>query len=471
MKHKLFVLIAVLSVIALAQLACSLPGLSEAPDVDTAPEDQAIQQPDQSEQDEQNSPTQGEEPQEQDAPEQSQPAQPQVGAPCSNGFMANANITNGQEFQPNDVFQVTWTLENTGECTWNTDYFLNLLGGDIITAEEALSLTTPIAPGHATTLSVDMQAPSQPGAYVSAWKMVDAQGHVFGPDTAPNSPLRVAIKVIPSAGNNTPAPTPGPESNPEAQITGSGQTLLSGQCFDLNSGQEVDCNDSAADISYQFNPVTSGKFHGENNTDLANNRDDEPDKAACESEMYLPIAHSALEDKYFCFQISNITNTTYGWIRVERFDQDGVTFDFMTFESDAPEVQPINPNTIFVESQGEQLSLLVGECFDVQNGALNESCSGTFAGFLYREMTRNSLSLMQILPNEAQFSAPMASEPTKSDCENASYSQAAIWPIAETEYYCYQFTPGTGTSYGWLRPTHFDTNGMTFDYLTWKALP
>jgi len=464
-------------VIALAQLACSLPGYSEVPEVNTVPEDQTADQPDQSEAEEKIPPAQQEETGEGVEPEPvepTQPAQPQATFPCSDGFIANANISDGQEFQPDDTFQVSWTIENTGDCTWTTEYKLKMLAGDIITTEEVLSISTPVAPGHTTTLSVDMQAPSQPGAYVSAWKMVAAQGHVFGQDTPPDSPLRVAIKVVPGGGGNTPVPTPGPqtpESDPDVHLQGTGQTLLDGQCFDLDNGQEVDCSDSAADIMYQFNPISSGKFHGENNTSLANNRDDEPDKAACEVEMYPTIAHPALEDKYFCFQISNIVNTTYGWIRVERFDQDGVTFDFMTFKTDPPEMQPINPNALFVESQGDQVTMLTGECFDLQNGDLNESCSGTFAGFLYRKMTRNTLTIMQISPNEALFSTAMTSEPTKSDCENASYSQSAIWPISETEYYCYQFTPGMGTYYGWLRPTHFDNNGMTFDYLTWKAMP
>lgn len=476
MKYKVIVLMSIIVTLALAQFACSLPGLSETPEVDTPPEDQTVQQPDTSEPEIELPPEQQDEPEEPDIPEPEepnqpvQPSQPQNGVQCSEGFIANADVTNGQQFQPDEVFQVNWTIENTGDCTWKPQYKLKMLGGDISVSEEILSISTPVAPGHTTTLSVETQAPAQPGAYVSAWKMVDAQGHVFGMDAPPNSPLRVAIKVIPSGGN-TPAPTPEPENNPEAQITGTELTLLDGQCFDLNNGQEVDCSDSAADIMYQFNPVTSGKFHGENNTELATNRDDEPDKATCEAEIYIPIAHSALEDKYFCFQISNIVNTTYGWIRVERFDQDGVTFDFMTFEVDPPQMQPINPNALFVESQGDQVTMLPGECFDVQYGNLNESCSGTFAGFLYREMTRNTLTVMQISPNEVLFSAAMASEPAKSDCENASYNQAAIWPISETDYYCYQFTPGTGTYYGWLRPTHFDTNGLTFDYLTWKATP
>lgn len=488
MNRNLFFLISLVSVLFLAQIACSIPGSSEvqvegsqpidAPEEreDTEVSDVAeieetpASTPEHSQQPGQgnNQPGGGQQNLGNNQPGGNQ--QPQGGPPCQDGFIANGNIANGQVFEPNDVFQVIWMLENTGDCTWDTGYVLKILGGDIITTESELAVSSTVNPGGTVHLSVNMQAPSTPGNYVSAWKMTDGQGHAFGLDSPPNSPLRVAIKVIP-AGNQGNQSNPTPETNPEAALTGTGQTLLDGQCFDLNSGQEVDCNDSAADVMYQFNPFTSGKFHGQNNTDLANNRDDEPDKATCAAEIYPPMAHSALEDKYFCFQISNVINTTYGWIRVERFDQDGVTFDFMTFKADMPEAQPVNPGMLFVESQGDQITMLKGECFDVQNGQLNEQCSGVFAGFKYEETVKRNITVMQINPNEITFAASTSFEPVKSDCENSSFTQSPIWPISETEYYCFTITSGINTYFGWLRPTHFDNNGLTFDYLTWKAMP
>ncbi len=485
MNKNLFFIMVLVSALFIAQMACSIPGSSEAqvegsqpvnaleeneeegiadvPAATQAPSPQPGQGNNQPGGGQQNQGNQG----------NNQPGggqQPQGNQPCQDGFIANGNIANGQVFESDESFQVIWTLENTGNCTWNSGYVLKMLGGDIITSESELAVSATVNPGNTTTLSVDMQAPSTPGNYVSAWKMTDGQGHAFGLDSPPNAPLRVAIKVIP-AGNQGNQSNPTPEANPDAAVTGSGQTLLDGQCFDLNSGQEVACNNSAADVMYQFNPVTSGKFHGQNNTNLANNRDEEPDKATCEAETYPPMAHSALEDKYFCFQINNIVNTTYGWMRVERFDQDGVTFDFMTFKTDPPVAQPINPNALFVESQGDQVTMLKGECFDVGNGQLNEQCTGVFAGFLYEETTKRNITVMQINPSEVTYAAALSFEPNKSDCETASYNQSPIWPIKETEYYCYQFTSGINTHYGWLRPTYFDTNGMTFDYLTWQAMP
>ncbi len=129
-------------------------------------------------------------------------------------------------------------------------------------------------------------------------------------------------------------------------------------------------------------------------------------------------------------------------------------------------------NTNFmVESQEQQITIMEGNCYDVWNGQKNLSCSGTFAGFLYEEVTKKSLQLPQINPNELQFAAAMASEPSKSDCMNATYNTTSIWPIQGTSYYCYQFEPGSTAYYGWLRPTSTNLGGMTFDYLTWESSP
>ena len=172
---------------------------------------------------------------------------------------------------------------------------------------------------------------------------------------------------------------------------------------------------------------------------------------------------------YFCFRIESVLSTVYGWIRIESYNNDGVTFDFLTFKADPPSVT-INTN-LFVESQGQQITLLEGRCYDVWNGEKNPGCSGTFAGFLFEEVTKKSLQVNQISPNEMQFSAAMSSEPSKSECMSASYGASPIWPIQTTSYYCYQFVPGTNAYYGWLRPTSFNLGGLTFDYLTWETAP
>ena len=269
------------------------------------------------------------------------------------------------------------------------DKYEPVVGAYISTFEEqalakAKQVDERIASGESVDLSVEFTAPSQAGPYLSAWKMEDQEGGVFGQNDPANAPIKITIRSIPS-GNPQPNPTPTPQTppaaNPDASLEIDGVTLLDDHCYDLNSGVEVDCNDSKADIVYNYSGL-GFNMHTNVNSDFSPNQDDEPDKNDCENASYAPMPHALLDGKFFCFRIETVTSTTYGWIRIERFDEDGVTFDFLTFKADGPSVE-VNTN-LFVETQGEQITVLKDECYDVQNGEINSSCSGIFAGFLFR---------------------------------------------------------------------------------------
>ncbi len=332
MNKRVFVFVGVVGALVLAQLACSLPWEQTLPEAEeqTSPEQVPVEQPESI-------------PNPEEPPNGNQPSEF-----CKESLVANVNIAEGQTFAPDENFQVTWTIENTSECTWSADYTLKFLGGDINVAESLLPLGTPVAPGGTTTLSVDMQAPSQPGDYVSVWKMQNAQGREFGQGEPPNSPLRVAIKVVFSGqGNQGSNPTPVPP------------TLV---------------------------PV--------------------------------PI--------------------------------------------------------VLIQSQGEQVTMLTDECYDLHNSGVID-CAEPYAIFTYHQTTKKSLQVMEIkgLDPSVKFAAAMSDEPTKADCEAAlgSSGSTVIWQIEDTAYYCYAYTPGMITYVGWLRPTDHNTNGMTFDYRTWEAMP
>jgi hypothetical protein len=312
-------------------------------------------------------------------------------------------------------------------------------------------------------LGVEYTAPAQDGIYMSVWKMEDGQGGVFGMENPSDAPLRIKIRVV-SSGN--PQPTPNPTQAPQQDQ----QTMLDGECFDFNAGSVVDCSDSSADFRYSYSMLGARLFKA-NYNEFAEGQDQEPDLNACENANYAPIPQTVVENKYKCFKIDTIASLTYGWMRVTYYNEDGLTFDFEIIETGSPAVTAIPNTNLFVESQGEQITLLEGKCYDVWNGQENSNCSGVFAGFLFEEVTKKSLQVSQISPNEMEFSAAMSSEPTKSDCMNASYSTSPIWPIQSTIYYCYQFVPGTNAYYGWLRPTSFNLGGITFDYLTWETMP
>ncbi len=466
MSKKFISLCCTILVLGSVQIACTIPGITGTTEIDPA-SDSSASQPLEIGETESEETGQGA----QVADEAQNPNQGESGS-CLNQFVANSNITNGQIFEPEAHFDVEWTLENTGDCSWQSGYSFKQLGGEISVTAAVLSIGTVVAPGETVMLAVEMQAPDHAGTYISAWKMVADNDQVFGQSSPPNSPARVAIKVIPGGGGNQPNPTTEP---PEAftgdiAATGSDLTLLDGHCLDLNSGQEVACTDATADFQYQFSALFGAKIQGQHNTTISNMLNGEPDKPACEGASFATMPISVLEGKFYCFEIKALVQTVYSQIRVVRYDENGITFDFTTFIPDAPEIAVINPN-LSVLSQGEQETMLADQCFDLQTGALNPACSGAFAGFLYEQVTKKGLVVMHLKPDEMQFSGPRAAAPSKSDCQSAAYNQAAIWPIETGQYYCYQFNPGTTTYYGWLRPTQFNPAGLTFDFVTWEALP
>jgi len=415
-----------------------------------------------------------------DGPDQetSYPAANQSG--CIKSFAGSTNISDGQEFQVGTTIQATITLINTGTCSWDAGYSLIEVGGDLVPSSSNLALPGDVVAGDSVQLQVSYFAPSQQGVYLSVWKMQDTDGGVFGLMDPADAPLRIKIRAI-SSGNPQPSPTPNPTptpepapqgSNPDASLEMDGVTLLEDHCYDLTSGTEVDCNDSKAHIRYSY--LTAGPFAGHNmnsgqNTNLSPNQSSEPQKINCEAASYYPLPHPVESGEFFCFKIESVASTVYGWIRIESFNNNGVTFDFLTFKA-GPPIVTVNTN-LFVESQGQQITLMEGQCYDVWNGEKNLSCSGIFAGFLFEEVTKKSLQVSQISPNEMYFSGAMSSEPTKSECMSASYSTIPVWPIQATSYYCYQFVPGTTAYYGWLRPTSFNLGGLTFDYLAWESNP
>jgi hypothetical protein len=468
MNKKAITLICIFILLASLQVACSFSDLFNGGGDDRPqipPQDSGESQP--------QPPDQGAE---QGSPVENNSQLPADQSSCTKTFAGSTNLSEGEEFQFGDLIQIVFTLVNTGTCNWDSEYSLIQIGGDLSPSSSSLALSGDVAPGGSVPLSVEYTAPAQPGAYLSVWKMEDSEGGVFGQTDPPDSPVRVKFRTITSGNPQptaTPNPTPEPQttpesSNPDASLEMDGVTLLDDHCYDLNNGAEVDCNDSKADIMYNSGAL-GYNMHTNANSDFSPNQDDEPDKNACENVSYAPLPHALLDGKFFCFRIDSVTRTTYGWIRIERFDEDGLTFDFLIFKADPP-IAAVNTN-LFVETQGQQITLMEGQCYDIWNGQNNIGCSGIFAGFLFEEVTKKSLQVSQISLNEIYFAADMSSEPNKTDCMNASYNTTPIWPIQAASYYCYQFVPGSTVYYGWLRPTSFNLGGLTFDYLTWEATP
>ena len=108
-------------------------------------------------------------------------------------------IPDGSEIPPGTTFTKTWTLENTGTCTWTTEYAVVHVEGPTMGAETRIPLPNPVEPGQRVTISVDFTAPDAPGTYRSTWMLEDDQGNRFGPGSGENQGFWVEI-TVPTSG-------------------------------------------------------------------------------------------------------------------------------------------------------------------------------------------------------------------------------------------------------------------------------
>lgn len=123
-------------------------------------------------------------------------------------FIANITIPTGTVLQPDAPFRKTWRVQNVGSCDWTTSYQFVFVSGEQMSAPSAVQFPANVAVGQTVDVSLDMIAPSTPGAYQGYWMFRNASGSIFGTGPGANRPLSVSIVV--STSTATPSPTPLP---------------------------------------------------------------------------------------------------------------------------------------------------------------------------------------------------------------------------------------------------------------------
>jgi len=134
-------------------------------------------------------------------------------------FVAHVTYPNGSEVQPETYFYKSWQVQNTGNCTWNSNYALVYYDGFQLGGPSPLVFggTVSVSPQQYVTLTIPLYTPPQPGTYYSAWLLRDANGNLFGGGENGTEPLVVSV-VVPGSSEPvytdpiTTAPpfTPGP---------------------------------------------------------------------------------------------------------------------------------------------------------------------------------------------------------------------------------------------------------------------
>ncbi len=152
----------------------------------------------------------------------------------------------GTTYIPNTPFTKSWTVKNTGSCTWDDQYLVFQISGALLTQQPGYGIVPQgqtVAPGQTVTISVGMTSPVESGNYKSYWGLKNqneqilpiqggSDGNSFyvelnvGSADADGKVTATAIDIVPEQGSGT-ACTAGATYFVHADITTDGRTTAS----------------------------------------------------------------------------------------------------------------------------------------------------------------------------------------------------------------------------------------------------
>jgi heat shock protein HslJ len=151
------------------------------------------------------------------------PAPTSTSAPppaCVDGLALVKHLTQESDMKPGQAFTKGWQVQNTGTCTWDTNYRLVFVSGHKM-GGEPVAVARQVKPGETYDLQINLIAPPRPGSYQGVWQMENGQGTAFG------ERLKVNVKVV-----GVPTVTPVPTQTPVAGISFSVDrtNIMQGEC-------------------------------------------------------------------------------------------------------------------------------------------------------------------------------------------------------------------------------------------------
>jgi hypothetical protein len=115
-------------------------------------------------------------------------------------FLGDVSIPDNTITAPGGAFVKTWRLRNDGTCAWGPNQYVRSLvffNGDQMGAPNEVPLPMIVPPGGVADVSVNLIAPSLPGAYRSEWMLLVAEGPLLGVGPNGQTPLYAQISVQP----------------------------------------------------------------------------------------------------------------------------------------------------------------------------------------------------------------------------------------------------------------------------------
>ena len=111
----------------------------------------------------------------------------QAGDICLNSaFVADVTYPDGSKVDAGEWIEKTWSIQNTGTCTWDEGFALVQYSGDMLNAEkweltEAKNITRDfVPPGEIIEITLVMRVPDSAGEHGGCWRMRGDGGYFFG---------------------------------------------------------------------------------------------------------------------------------------------------------------------------------------------------------------------------------------------------------------------------------------------------
>jgi hypothetical protein len=120
-----------------------------------------------------------------------------IPVPCNAAeFVKDVTVPDGSAFPQKTNFTKVWRLKNVGTCDWTSFYDLVFVDGSQMGDERYIALQGLVRPGESVDISVDLQAPEDPGNYEGLWMLRDPGGVLFGIGRQADEPFWVKISVV-----------------------------------------------------------------------------------------------------------------------------------------------------------------------------------------------------------------------------------------------------------------------------------
>ena len=113
---------------------------------------------------------------------------------CAKATLVSENPPDGVLLRPGQNYWKTWTLMNTGTCTWNTSYSLIFWSGDLMGGLTSYPLNDEVAPNEQKEISIFLQAPEAEGTFTGYWRLQSPWRSNFGVGPA-DEPFYVQVVV------------------------------------------------------------------------------------------------------------------------------------------------------------------------------------------------------------------------------------------------------------------------------------